>query len=95
MKTSYISKKEIRQGEEIQGQDIRNGIFNLIGRDFPGFSRDDYISLIELNKYRRVYLSSLISQEKGELEIIDQDVIAAIKNNSILSENVQDEIESE
>ncbi|PTT32551.1 hypothetical protein DBR28_15160, partial [Chryseobacterium sp. HMWF028] len=51
--------------------------------------------LIELNKYRRLYLTSLIAQERGELAIIDLDVIDAIKNNSILSENIQNEIESE
>ncbi|KMQ59659.1 membrane protein [Chryseobacterium sp. BLS98] len=95
METSYISKKKIGKGEEIQGQDIRDGIFNLLRMDFPGFSKDHYISLIELNKYRRLYLTSLISQEKGELAIIDLDVMDAIKNNSILSENIQDEIESE
>ncbi|MCH8547684.1 MAG: hypothetical protein LAT80_02340 [Balneolaceae bacterium] len=45
-------------------------------------------------QYRRLYLTSLIIQEKGELEIIDIGVIDAIKNNSILSENIQDEIEA-
>ncbi|SIP86271.1 Uncharacterized membrane protein [Chryseobacterium sp. RU37D] len=95
MEISYISKKEIKQGEEIQAQDIRDGIFNLLQIDFPGFSKHHYISLMELNKYRRLYLSSLILQEKGELAIIDRDVLTAIKNNSILSENIQDEMKSE
>ncbi|MET3537174.1 DUF1003 domain-containing protein [Chryseobacterium limigenitum] len=95
METSYISKKEIGPGEEIQGLDIRDGVFNLLKTDFPGFSKDHYISLIELNKYRRLYLTSLITQERGELAIIDLDVLDAIKNNSILSENIQNEIEAE
>ena len=37
----------------------------------------------------------MITQEKGEIALIDKDVIEAIKNNSILSENIQDEIEAE
>lgn len=94
MKKSYISSKEIREGEEVCGHDIRAGIFNLIKEGFPGFDQEHFISLTELNLYRRLYLTSLISQEKGELEIIDLDVMDAIKNNSILSENIQDEIES-
>ena len=40
-----------------------------------------------------MYLTSLVTQEKGELAAIDRDVMEAIKNNSILSENIQDEIE--
>ena len=37
----------------------------------------------------------MITQEKGEIAVIDKDVVDAIKNNSILSENIQDEIEAE
>jgi uncharacterized membrane protein len=95
MKTSHISKQEIKKGEDVKAQDIREGIFNLIKTIHPDFNRESYITLAELNQYRRLYLTSLIIQEKGELAIIDRDVMNAIKNNSILSENIQDEIESE
>lgn len=95
MKISKISKLEIKKGEEILGRDIREGIFNLIQTDFPNFSLNDAITIEELNRYRRLYLTSLIQQEKGEIAAIDQDVMNAIKNNSILSENIQDEIEAE
>jgi len=95
MKTSKISKIEIQKGEDIKGQDIREGIFNLIKSDYPDFDKDSYITLAELNQYRRLYLTSLIIQEKGELAIIDKDVMDAIKNNAILSENIQDEMEGE
>lgn len=94
MNKSHITKREIPNGEDVKGQDIREGVFNLIQSDFPDFNKDKYISLAELNQYRRLYLTSLIVQEKGELAIIDQDVMNAIKNNSILSENIQDEIET-
>ncbi|HTO15459.1 MAG TPA: DUF1003 domain-containing protein [Edaphocola sp.] len=95
MKTSYISKKEIQKGEGVKGQDIREGIFNLIKSEFRDFGQDDFITIDELNQYRRLYLTSLITQEKGEIAVIDQDVIEAIKNNSILSENIQDDIEAD
>ncbi|MCU0441799.1 MAG: DUF1003 domain-containing protein [Bacteroidia bacterium] len=95
MKISKITNKEIQKGEEVKGQDIREGIFNLIKNDFPDFEKHHFISIAELNKYRRLYLTSLIIQEKGEIAAIDRDVIEAIKNNSILSENIQDEIEAE
>jgi uncharacterized membrane protein len=95
MKTSHISKREIKKGEDVKGQDIREGIFLLIKSDFPDFQPDHYITIDELNQYRRLYLTSLITQEKGEIAVIDSDVMEAIKNNSILSENIQDEIEAE
>lgn len=92
---SHISKQEIARGEEVKGEDIREGILNLIQSDHPDFTGECYITLEELNRYRRLYLTSLIIQEHGELAIIDRDVMDAIKNNSILSENIQDEIDSE
>ncbi len=95
MKTSHISKIEIQKGEDVKGQDIREGIFNYIKSEFPFIDKDDYITLAELNQYRRLYLTSLITQEKGELAVIDKDVMEAIRDNSILSETTQDEIEAE
>jgi len=95
MAISFISQADIPAGEEIRGIDIRSGVFDLIQESFPDFTVNDCISLAELNTYRRLYLTSLIVQEKGELASIDQDVMDAIKNNAILSENIQDELETD
>jgi uncharacterized membrane protein len=94
MPVSYISNKEIKKSESIKGMDIRQGVFNLIKTDFTGFSDESIISIDELNKYRRLYLTKLVEQERGELALIDRDVMQAIKNNSILSENIEPEIGS-
>ncbi|MDH6253616.1 putative membrane protein [Chryseobacterium sp. H1D6B] len=95
MKISHISKNEITRGEAIKAQELREGIFNLIKSEFPDFDKEKYISLDELNRYRRLYLTSLIIQERGELADIDESVLDAIKNNDILSENIQEDIEAE
>jgi uncharacterized membrane protein len=94
MPTSAISQQPISQGEAVQGIDIREGIFQLIKQEYIEFSPKDYISIDELNHYRRLYLTSLIIQEKGEQEVLDRVVMNAIKNNSILSENIQDNNEN-
>lgn len=87
---SFISKKDIHHGEEIHAKDLREAIFEFIKKEHPAFCKSDKISLTELNHYRRLYLSSLIEQEKGEIATIDSDVLEAIRTNSILSENIQD-----
>jgi uncharacterized membrane protein len=90
---SCITKTQILKGEEINALDLREGIYNLIKSQYPSFDKDCSISLDELNHFRRLYLTSLIAQEKGELDVIDRDVMDAIKNNAVLSENIEDEIE--
>lgn len=95
MKISHISHQEIQIGEEVKGQDLREGIFKLIQSAYPDFREDSFITLNELNHYRRLYLTSLIIEEKGELAILDKEVMDALKNNSVLSENNPSEIDAE
>lgn len=92
---SSISQSILKQSESVRGEDIREGIFQLIQQDFPDFSLQSVISIEELNRYRRLYLTKLVEQERGELALIDKDVMKAIRENSILSENIQDEIEGQ
>lgn len=94
MHESHISRKKINPGESVKGQEIRTGVFEMIRSKYPDFTTDSYISLDELNHFRRLYLTALIKDEKGQLAKIDSDVMNAIKSNTILSENIQDEIES-
>ena len=94
MTNSFINQEQIRDGESVAGFDIRKGVFDLIKSDYPNFSEKDFISLEQLNQYRRKYLTHLIVQERGELIKIDSDVMNAIQTNAILSENLQTEIDS-
>ena len=94
MLKSSISNKEINKFETVKGQDIIEGVFNLIRIDFPDFTAKSVISIDELNKYRRLYAIKLVEQERGELADIDSDVIKAFKENTILSENIEPEIEA-
>jgi len=92
---SIISGKTLTPGEAVNGKDIREVVFQYIKKDYPEFSVDSQISIDELNHYRRLYLSGLIEQEMGELARIDLDVLKAIRENSILSENIQEEIDAQ
>lgn len=91
METSCISLQPIPPGEEVKGSDIREGIFRLIQSNYPAFDQSKFISIGELNQFRRQYLSSLIEKERGELVALDKEVMEAIKNNSVLSENFEEE----
>lgn len=92
---SHISGKEIPRGEAVRGHEVREGILRLIERDHPGFGPESFLSLDELNRYRRLYLTLLIEQERGEMAVLDRDVMTSIRDNSILSENIQEEMDGE
>lgn len=92
MLTSFISGKDINPSESIKGSDIKNSIVELICLKHPGFTKNDYISIDELNQFRKLFLTRLVEAEKGELATLDQDVLFAIKENAIMSENIEPEI---
>ena len=93
LQISHISKKEINKGESIQAKDLRSGIFKRILADYPDFNKDQYISMDELNSYRRLVQTSIIKQGKGEIASLHKVVIDAIKNNGIIADNIQEDIE--
>jgi uncharacterized membrane protein len=95
VKKSHISKEEIRHGEDVKCSDIRDGILKLIRADHPDFGDEDHISISELNKYRRHYLAALVREERGEQAVLDNEVMESIQNNSIFSERLEEEDESE
>ena len=90
---SHISKKEINEGESIQAKDLRSGIFKRILADYPDFNKDQYISMDELNSYRRLVQTNIIKQGKGEIASLHKVVIDAIKNNGIIADNIQEDLE--
>ena len=49
----FITNQEFKKYETVQGKDLQKEIFDLINVDFPNFKIEDYISIKELNKYRR------------------------------------------
>lgn len=92
---SFISHKELSPGVAVKGSDIREGIFRLIADKHPGFDAASFISLEELNQYRKLYLTRLIEGERGELAQIDRDVVEAIRENTLLSDKVKEEEEKD
>ena len=88
----FVTQEPINRYEAVKGKEIQQEIFKLIEQDYPAITEEDYVSIKILNKYRRQFFANLISQEKGEMEKLDQDVVEAIRDNSILSENIKENI---
>lgn len=88
-----ITKKPLTPEEAHRGDFIRKEIFKIIQKDHPDFKKDSYISLEELNRYRKIYLASLIKKETGELSKLEKEVVDAISINQILSKNIEIDID--
>lgn len=89
----HISKQALQPNEAQKGEYIRTGVLKLIQKDHPEFDKNSWISTGELNKYRKNYLTHLIKRESGELNKIENEVVASIANNKILSQNIESDIQ--
>lgn len=93
MQTSFLSKKILDLSETVSGSSIRSGILALIKADHPDFQTYHFISIEELNQYRRRYLNWLIEEEKAQLAALDKEVMLAIQQNGVLSETIKEDTE--
>jgi len=84
-----ISKKSYHANSLVVGRNLRSPIMALIKNDYPDFGEDSLISITELNRYRKKYLESILTDEVGELSKIEQEVIDSINANEILSDNIE------
>lgn len=90
-----ISRKDVEITHAYRCDSLSEGLYQFIRKDFPDLNRDNYISLVELNRYRRRYLTSIMVDETGELTSLERDVLDAIHKNKILSENIEPDIEEQ
>ena len=89
-----ISKKSYHINSLVEGRNLRPHIMVLIKNDYPDFGEDSLISITELNRYRKKYLESILTDEVGELSKIEQEVIDSINANEVLSDNIEFDIQT-
>ncbi len=72
---------------------VRAPVSDLIRQDYPGWSQDAFICHKDLNKYRADYVHSLLESERGELTSIEQEVVESLRQNELLSTNIDVELD--
>ena len=80
-------------GEMVPGAAVREVFAREILRDHPGWSAQSFICRNDLTKYRVRYVHSLLASEKGELTSLEEDVLSSIRDQELLSKNIEAEFE--
>jgi len=61
--------------------------------DNPSVDENSYIAESELNKYRKLYMATLLKDEVGELSKIDVEVLDSISKNELLSKDIESDLD--
>jgi len=83
----YQDEAIVRIGE------LRPKLIQLIIADYPFITEEDYISLLEVNKFRKKLITHLIETEKLDIKTLEQEVIDTIKNDPDIKENFKPEVQ--
>lgn len=89
--TSDISKKQFPAHEKVAAKSLRKPIFNLIKAEHPGFDENCHISISELSHYREHYITDYLQKEVGQLDDLEQRVVKALTDKSLISDNPEDD----
>ncbi len=85
-----ICGKSFPEAELITGHGIRHELEKLIRKDNPHWNDTGRICQEDFNKYRMLYISTLIIEETGKIKRLETDVIKSINENEIITANANE-----
>lgn len=72
---------------------VRGGLVRLIRMEHPDWDEHGNICFECLNQYRSRYVQQLMEKDLGELDNLEKEVVESMKENELLSENINEEYE--
>ncbi len=85
---SDLSGKEFSEDVRVNAKVVRAALLQKIREEHPDFSEDGCLSVSELNEYRNRHIESTLQDELGSLSELEQEVLKALNNNKIISDNI-------
>lgn len=72
---------------------IRAPLVETIRKSYPDWSSSGYICITDLNRFRAQYVQDVLETEKGELSSLEEQVMKSLKEQELLSKNINVEFE--
>ena len=92
-RTCAVCGKAFSYRDLVPGAAIRDVLVDEIVRDHPGWTPESFICRADLAKYRTQYVHFLLESEKGDLSVLEQEVVNSIRDHELLARNVDVEFE--
>jgi len=88
-----ICKGQKKLSEVIPAALVREAVVETIRKTYPDWSSSGFICISDLNQFRANYVKNILEKEKGEISTIEEQVIRSVKENELLSKNINTEFE--
>lgn len=90
-----LTGREVPRRELFPLEALRPQIQERIWRDHPELSPDSLIWRREIDRLRTEYIGEILRTERGELSVLEREVVASLAEHDAIAENVEDDFEQE
>jgi uncharacterized membrane protein len=91
--TCQICREPKRRSEVVPAELVRAPLVSLIKKTYPDWSSEGFICVSDLNRFRAQYVREVLETEKGELSSLERKVMESLKEEELLSKNINVEFE--
>jgi uncharacterized membrane protein len=88
-----ICGKPKKLSEVIPAELVREPLVEIIRRTHPDWSSGGFICRADLDRFRTEYVREVLETGKGELSTLEEEVLKSLKEQELLSENINVEFE--
>lgn len=88
-----VCKQQMHIAETVAASMVRPALAKKIKSQHPDWNDASHICIRDLNWYREQYIYDVLETEKGELSKIEQEVVSGLKQQELLSKNLNEEFE--
>lgn len=91
--TCQICKKQKKLSEVMPAELIREPLVETIRKTYPDWSSSGFICISDLDKFRAKYVEDVLAKDKGELSVLEEQVVNSLKEHELLSEDINVEFD--
>ena len=90
-----ICGRALGRYEGLPSDVVRDSVIELIRRDHPDWKPDGVVCSDDLHHYRIELVEDMLETERGELSELDAEVVAALKQQEVLTADVNKEFDEQ
>lgn len=79
----------------LPGSFVRDSIVAKIRQVVPDWSPEGFICLADLYRFRAQYVQSVMEEEKGQLSVLEKQVLESVKEQDLITKNLNLEYEQQ